>query len=87
MVGAGILDGDLLFVKKQEGMPKEGEIVVANVESHGSIVKRFRYESSGNAGEGQGWLDSENPSLEYRPIPVQEDTRIQGRVVGLLRDF
>ena len=87
MIGAGILDGDLLFVKKQEEMPKEGEIVVANVESHGSIVKRFRRESSGNAGEGQGWLDSENPSLEYKPIPVQEDTRIQGRVVGLLRDF
>lgn len=87
MISAGIFDGDLLFVKQQAEMPKDGEIVVANVASHGSIVKRFRRDPFANEGKGQVWLDSENPSPEYQPIRVAEDTRIQGRVVGLLRDF
>ena len=86
MIDAGIRDGDLLFVKKQEGMPKDREIVVANVQSHGNVVKRLRRDPAGN-GEGRAWLDSENPSSEYKPILVDEETRIQGRVVGLLRDF
>ena len=86
MIGAGICHSDLLFVKSQE-TAKDGEIVIANVSNHGEVVKRLRRDPAANGGAGQVWLDSENPSPEYQPILVVEDTRIQGRVVGLLRDF
>ena len=86
MVGAGILPSDLLFVKVQEDA-KNGEIVIANVASHGDVVKRLRRDLVVGAGAGRVWLDSENPAPEYQPIPVDEDTRIHGKVIGLLREF
>lgn len=85
MIGAGIMDGDLLFVKSQE-IAADGDIVIAHLAASGQIVKRLRC-PGGDAQIGRAWLDSENPSPEYPPIPFNEDTRIQGRVVGLLRDF
>lgn len=86
MVGAGILPSDLLFIKAQEDA-KDGEIVIANVASHGEVVKRLRRDLVSGEGTGRVWLDSENPAPEYQPIPVDEDTRIHGKVVGLLREF
>ncbi len=86
MIGAGILPSDLLFIKAQEEC-KDGEIVIANVASHGEVVKRLRRDLPNGGGGGRVWLDSENPAPEYQPIPVDEDTRIHGKVVGLLREF
>lgn len=81
IIGAGILDGDLVFVKTQE-TAADGDIVIAHLAASGQIVKRLR-----RSGADGVWLDSENPSPHYAPIPFTEDTRIQGKVVGLLRDF
>lgn len=81
MIGAGIMDGDLVFVKSQE-TASDGDIVIAHLAASGQIVKRLRW-----SGADGIWLDSENPSPQYAPIPFTEDSRIQGKVVGLLRDF
>lgn len=80
MMGAGILDGDLLLVRSQE-TAKDDEIVVAHLAEGGEVVKRLRRD----AAEGQVWLDSENPA--YAPLLLTEGARLQGKVVGLLRDF
>lgn len=85
MNGIGILEGDLLFVRRQVG-PRDGDVVVANIPGEGQVVKRYRAAnprtSQGNMGPA---LHSENPA--YAPIPLTEDITIQGRAVSLLRDF
>ena len=82
MIGAGILDGDLLFVRS-EGPVKNGDIVVAHLAGEGEVVKRLQRHSE----EGEAWLMSENSNPAYQPIRLDEETRIQGRVTGLLRDL
>lgn len=82
MIGAGILDGDLLFVRS-EGPVKNGDIVVAHLAGEGEVVKRLQRHSE----EGEAWLMSENPNPAYQPIRLDEETRIQGKVTGLLRDL
>lgn len=85
MVDAGIVSGDLLFVKAQN-TAVSGEIVIANLASHGDVVKRLRRDRGTNDKEGQLWLDSENRSADYQPIRADRDTRIQGVVIGSLKD-
>ena len=85
MVDAGIAPDDLLFVKAQNtAVP--GEIVIANLASHGDVVKRLRRDKNVNGKEGQTWLDSENRVADYPPIRADQDTRIQGIVVGRLEN-
>lgn len=74
MVGAGILDGDLVAVRRQS-VAEEGEIVVAMIEDE-ATVKRLRM------GSGRAELHAENPA--YEPI-VSDATVVIGRVVGVLR--
>ncbi len=74
MVDAGILDGDLVIVAKQN-VAKNGEIVVALIEDE-ATVKTFYKE------QGYYRLQPENKFLE--PIIVKELT-ILGKVVGLYR--
>ncbi len=78
MVGAGILEGDLLFIKQAQ-TARHGETVIAHVPASGNVVKRYEETVAGIS------LVSENPI--YGPIPITEETRIQGKVVGLLREF
>lgn len=81
MVGAGIVEGDLLFVKRTEETPRPGQIVIASVpDGSGGIVKRFAVDATGTP-----TLVSENSA--YAPIPVTDGVRMQGRVVHLLRDY
>lgn len=82
MIRAGILSGDLLFVKSN-GSVRDGDIVVAHVSGEGEVVKRLCQPSD----KSQGWLISENPDPAYQPIRLDEGTCIQGRITGLLRDF
>lgn len=80
MKNAGILNGDLVVVKKQEDADR-GDIVVAIVNGEATI-KRYMPES------GFIKLQPENDSFE--PIIVGQDVgdfRIAGKVVGLLRRF
>ncbi|RJG00008.1 transcriptional repressor LexA [Noviherbaspirillum saxi] len=78
MRDAGIMDGDLLAVKKVDSA-KNGQIVVARL---GDEVTVKRYKKSGSVIE----LLPENPDFE--PIRVdssQENFALEGLAVGLLR--
>lgn len=78
MRDAGIMDGDLLAVKKAESA-KNGEIVVARL---GDDVTVKRYKKSGSVIE----LLPENPDFEtIRVHPGREEFALEGLAVGLLR--
>lgn len=79
MRDAGILDGDLLAVKKSSEA-RNGQIVVARLGDE-VTVKRWKHDEQG------AWLLPENP--EFRPIPVPADGEgfaLEGLAVGLLRN-
>lgn len=78
MTGAGIVEGDLLLVRRQE-TARPGQIVIAHTPGHGPVVKRLTETATGR------FLKSENP--DYPPIPVTEGVRVQGVVVRLERVF
>jgi len=76
MKDAGILDGDIVVVHRQE-TAQDGEIVVALVEDEATVKRFFR--------EGEHIrLQPENAAME--PILVR-DLQILGRVVGLMRSI
>ncbi len=78
MLGAGILDGDLLAVHRTSEV-REGQIVVARLADE-VTVKRFRRQL------GRIELVAENP--DFSPIlvePGREDFAIEGVAVGLIR--
>jgi repressor LexA len=78
MRDAGILDGDLLAVKKAD-QPKNGQIIVARL---GDEVTVKRYKKSGSVIE----LLPENPDFEpIRVEPQRDDFAMEGLAVGLLR--
>ncbi|QRX82190.1 transcriptional repressor LexA [Glaciimonas sp. PAMC28666] len=80
MRDAGILDGDLLAVKKTESA-RNGQIVVARL---GDDVTVKRYQKTGASIQ----LLPENPDFE--PIIVgedQDDFALEGLVVGLMRNW
>jgi repressor LexA len=74
MTGAGILDGDLVAVRRQD-TAHDGEVVVALIEDE-ATVKRIYREPAGVR------LQAENPA--YAPI-VSPDVQVLGRVVGVMR--
>jgi repressor LexA len=77
MIGAGILEGDLVMVRQQR-TALEGEIVVALLGEE-ATVKYFQRRSDGI------YLVSANPA--YPPRKVGEDFSIMGKVVNLLRQY
>ncbi len=76
MINAGILDGDLVVVHKQESA-NDGEIVVALIEEE-ATVKRFFQEAD------HVRLQPENDTME--PIRVR-DVQVIGKIVGLMRSL
>ena len=75
MTGAGIDDGDLVLIRKQEEA-HSGDIVVAYVEGEGNTLKRFkRYGRT-------VFLHPENP--KYTDIPLK-DCKIQGVAVWIFK--
>lgn len=76
MIEAGILDGDIVVVRKQADAVN-GDIVVAMIEDE-ATVKRIFYE------EKRVRLQPENCTMD--PIFADEVT-VLGRVVALLREF
>jgi repressor LexA len=77
MIGAGILDGDMVVVHTRSE-PREGEIVVALIDNENTL-KRLVMQN------GRAFLRAENafyPDL----IPMNE-LRVQGVVTGLIRAF
>lgn len=80
MIGAGILDGDIVVVRRQDQV-KEGDVVAALMPGAGedeATVKRFRRR------DGRIQLVPENPSMD--PIDFTGG-RILGRVVAVLRQL
>ncbi len=76
MVGAGILDGDYIVVRKQD-FAQQGQIVVAIIEDEATCK---RLEKRG----GHVWLMPENPA--YEPIPG-DTAYILGVVAKVVRDY
>ncbi|MGE5599673.1 MAG: transcriptional repressor LexA [Bacteroidota bacterium] len=74
MIGAGILDGDLVVVQRTSHA-ENGEIVVALIEEEATVKRLFRE-------QGRIRLQPENPAME--PIYATEVT-VVGRVIGLVR--
>ena len=80
MKGAGILDGDLILVQKQQ-VARRGDIVVAIVDGE-ATVKRYFPERD------RIRLQPENP--EFQPIfagKTSGEFRLAGKVIGLMRRF
>ncbi len=78
MRDAGILDGDLLAVRRQD-QAQNGQIIIARLD-HEVTVKRFR--QRGKKVE----LIAENPDYPNLTIePEQVDFALEGIVVGLIR--
>lgn len=77
MIGAGIHDGDLVLVRRQD-WASDGDIVVALTDDEEATVKRFYREGSTVR------LQPENPALAPIRLPADR-VRILGKVVGLFR--
>ncbi len=77
MIGAGILDGDFVVVRRQESA-SNGDIVVAGIPGDEATVKTFRRTG------GRVTLIPSNPELEPMHFPAGE-VQIFGRVVTVLR--
>jgi len=78
MIGAGILDGDLVIVRPQSSA-RHHDIVVARIAQEEATVKRLVRRP------GIIHLAPENP--KYRPIPVDENTEIIGKVIRVVRHY
>jgi repressor LexA len=76
MVDAGILDGDLVVVRRQADAD-DGDIVAALIDGEEATVKRLRRES------GKVLLLPENPA--YEPMVFTQGVQLLGRVVAVLR--
>jgi repressor LexA len=79
MVEAGILDGDLVVIKKQD-TANTGDIIVALIDDEEATLKRFRRRGSSIA------LEAANPSYETRVLGPDR-VKIQGKLVSLVRRY
>ncbi|MEO1291428.1 MAG: transcriptional repressor LexA, partial [Pseudomonadota bacterium] len=79
MIDAGIFDGDLVVICKQDSA-QNGDIVVALVEDQEATLKRFRRKGDSIA------LEAANPAYETR-VYGADQVRVQGKLVGLIRAY
>jgi len=78
MIGAGILPRDLVVIKPQQSA-NNGDLVAVLLGDE-ATVKRLHFDRN------SVWLEPANPAYERIPIQ-QEDARVIGKVIGLLRDY
>ena len=78
MIDAGILDNDLVGVRKTRNA-ENGEIVVARLQDEVTL-KRFKKDSSGIR------LVAENKSFSDIKIDESSDFSIEGKAVGIIRE-
>lgn len=74
MIGAGINDGDIVIVRESKEF-KNGDIVLARFDGE-TTIKRLVNQ------KGRVYLKPENE--KYKNIPFYPDTRLLGKVVGIL---
>ena len=79
MIEAGILDGDLVVIHKQE-TANNGDIIVALIDDEEATLKRLRRRGSSIA------LEAANPAYETRVLGPDR-VRIQGKLVSLVRRY
>jgi len=79
MIDAGILDGDLVLIRRTDSADT-GDIVVALIDDEEATLKRFRRRGASIA------LEPANSSHEVRILPPNR-VRIQGKLVGLFRRY
>jgi repressor LexA len=75
MIGAGIFDGDMVIVRRQDTAPP-GQVVVALIGEE-ATVKRLNLE------DGAPMLVADNPAYP----PIREEFSVVGQVVGLIRRY
>jgi repressor LexA len=79
MVDAGILDGDMALIQRNE-TADTGDIVVALIDDEEATLKRFRRRGASIA------LEPANTAYEVRILPPNR-VKIQGKLVGLYRKY
>lgn len=79
MIGAGIHDGDLVVVRKQN-TANPGEIIVALLDEEATI-KYYRPK------DGQIWLEPANEKFSAQLVRDLAYFRIQGKVTGVIRNI
>ncbi|HRO03309.1 MAG TPA: transcriptional repressor LexA [Terricaulis sp.] len=79
MIGAGILEGDVVILKRTEAADS-GDIVVALIDSEEATLKRLRKRGNSIA------LEAANPAYETR-IFGPDRVAIQGKLVAMIRRY
>ena len=79
MVEAGIFEGDIVVVRRQE-TADNGDIVVALIEDQEATLKRLRRKGGAIA------LEAANPAYGTR-VYRRDQVEIQGKMVGLIRTY
>ena len=79
MIGAGILDGDTVLIRKGD-TAENGQIVVALVDEIEVTLKRLRRRGNSTA------LEPCNPEHKTQILPADK-VKVQGRLIGLLRKY
>lgn len=79
MINAGILDGDIVILKKGESAAN-GDIVVALIDGEEATLKRLRRRGQSIA------LEAANPNYETR-IFGPDRVEVQGKLVALIRRY
>ena len=79
MIDEGIMDGDMVVIQRTD-QAHNGEIVVALVDGFDVTLKRFRKQGDSIA------LEPANRNYETR-IFNRDQVAVQGRLVGLLRNY
>ncbi len=79
MIQAGILDGDVVLIKRVD-TADSGDIVVALIDNEEATLKRLRKRGNSVA------LEAANPAYETR-IFGPDRVRIQGRLVAMIRRY
>lgn len=79
MVDAGILDGDLALIQRNQ-TADTGDIVVALIDDEEATLKRFRRRGASIA------LEPANTAYEVRILPPNR-VQIQGRLIGIYRKY
>ncbi len=79
MIDVGINDGDVVVIREQDAADN-GDIVVALVDGHEATLKRYRRT------KGMIALEAANPAYETRLLR-EDQVRVQGRLVGLIRSY
>ncbi|MBX3511253.1 MAG: transcriptional repressor LexA [Hyphomonadaceae bacterium] len=79
MIGAGILEGDVVILKRTD-IADSGDIVVALIDNEEATLKRLRRRGNSVA------LEAANPAYETR-IFGPDRVRVQGKLVAMIRRY